>query len=57
MYYKMESNEEIEKEYHIEKLPSLLIFNKGKFLDKVDGYYTLSEKGKFLKEVSKITRK
>ncbi len=57
LYYKLESNKEIEEEYGISSFPSLLIFKDGKFIGKVDGYYTVNEKDEFIKKIKKVLKK
>lgn len=54
--YKLESNKEIEKEYEIEEVPSLLIFKNKKYIGKVNGYFTIDQKEELIKEIKKIKR-
>ncbi|HRX44234.1 MAG TPA: hypothetical protein P5059_03225, partial [Candidatus Dojkabacteria bacterium] len=38
-FYKLKLTEEISSEYNIVEVPSLLIFNYGKYKGKIDGYF------------------
>ena len=56
LYYKAESDKVID-EYEIKELPSLLFFEKGKFLGHIDGYYTTDQKETILSKMDKILKK
>jgi len=57
-YRKMEikKNSEFIKEYNVKEYPSLIFFNKGKLVGKVNGYYALSKKRELIKEIKKIVK-
>lgn len=57
LFYKVQVNEEISKKYDLQELPSLLIFQKGKLLGKIEGYYTSDDKEKLLEEINHIIQK
>ena len=44
LFYKVEANDDILNKYGISELPSLLMFKDGKYLDKIEGYYTNDDK-------------
>ena len=54
LFYKAESNESVEQKYKLEELPALLVFEKGKFLGKVEGYYDESQKENLIGQIKKI---
>lgn len=55
LYYKAKSDSNID-EYEIKKLPSLLVFQKGKLLGHVDGYYTIDEKDSIISKLDEIIK-
>ncbi len=53
-YRKLEiETDKIVKKYHIEKLPSLLIFKSGNNIGKIDGYYSIEDKEMFIEKINK----
>jgi len=42
------------KKYDIKELPSLLIFKSGKMIGKINGYYSIEDTEKFIKEIREI---
>ena len=56
LFYKVESDEEINKKYEIKELPSLLVFKNGQLLGKIDGYYTSDDKEELFNELNDIVK-
>lgn len=54
VFYKVESKKEIEEKYEIKELPTLLIFNKGSLLRKIEGYYTDDNKKEMIEKIKSI---
>lgn len=54
LFYKAECNDSVEQKYKLEELPALLVFEKGKFLGKVEGYYDESQKENLIGQIKKI---
>ena len=52
-FRKLESDEQLKKNYNIKHFPALLFFEEGKLLGKVEGYYSKSEKGVLLEKIRK----
>ena len=55
-YYKVNYTENILKEYNLKKVPSLLIFQSGKMIGKVEGYYSTDEKEEFMKKINELLK-
>lgn len=51
LYYKVESEEPINK-YSIKELPSLLIYRNGVLLGMIEGYHTIDDKEKLIKQIN-----
>lgn len=49
-------NEDLMKRFDITELPSLLFFKDGKFVGKVEGYYTTDEKDKLINQIKDLTK-
>lgn len=47
-YYKVEDNNLFGEKYDIKEYPSLLIFKDSKYLGKIEGYYEVDQKEKFI---------
>jgi NAD-dependent dihydropyrimidine dehydrogenase PreA subunit len=56
-YRKMELGKDLMKKYGIKKLPSLLFFEKGKMLGKIEGYYDNKQKEVLNKKIGSIIGK
>lgn len=56
LYYKTES-QNIIAEYHIQELPSLLVFQRGQLLGHIDGYYTTDDKDTIISQLDDIIKK
>lgn len=57
-YRKLEiKNDKLLQKYKISKLPSLLIFNQGKFLGKVEGFYGIGQIKSLKEKIAKIIGK
>lgn len=54
LFYKSECNDSVKQKYKLEELPALLVFEKGKLLGKVEGYYDESQKEKIIGQIKKI---
>ena len=54
LFYKVVCDDNIKNQYNLTQLPSLLIFNKGIFIGKIEGYYTTDEKDNILKLINNI---
>ena len=54
LFYKSECDDNIEGKYRIGQLPALLVFEKGKLLGKVEGYYDENQKEKLIGQIKKI---
>jgi NAD-dependent dihydropyrimidine dehydrogenase PreA subunit len=57
VFRKIQANSELQKKYRVKKLPSLLFFNHGKLVGKIEGYYDEKQKEKLQAKVSKILKK
>ena len=57
LFYKVEVDEEVIDKYDLYAFPSLLIFKDGKYLGKVEGYYTNDKKDDFIEEIYQIIEK
>lgn len=57
LYYKLESNDKLKKQYKINEYPSLLIFKNNNLLGKIEGYYTTDEKEKLIKNINDLINK
>lgn len=55
LFYKTESDKKI-AEYKITKLPSLLVFKRGKLLGHIDGYYTTDQKEEIISKLNSIIK-
>ena len=53
LFYKAESDKVID-EYGMSDLPALLVFQKGKLLGHIDGYYTIEEKEEVISKLNSI---
>ena len=54
LFFKVKVNSKLKQKYKITTLPSLLVFNKGKFTGMVEGYYTLEQKEELRKKLKKL---
>ena len=54
LFYKSECNDSVKQKYKLEELPALLVFEKGKLLGKVEGYYDENQKEKLIGQIKKI---
>lgn len=54
LFYKLEVDEEIIKEYKLSDFPTLLIFKDNKLCGKIEGYYTIDEKQNLFEKIKKI---
>ena len=50
-------NEDLMRRFDLTELPSLLFFKDGKFVGKVEGYYTTDNKDELLDKIKEITNK
>ena len=57
LFYKVEVDDEVIDKYDLYAFPSLLIFKDGKYLGKVEGYYTNDKKDDFIEEIYQIIEK
>lgn len=57
LFYKVECNERLEKKFSINIFPSILIFRNGKFIDKVEGYYSEDQKSILISKINEILQK
>ncbi len=57
LFYKVEADDEVIDKYDLYAFPSLLIFKDGKYLGKVEGYYTNDKKDDFIEEIYQIIEK
>ena len=57
-YRKMEvKDKSLLKKYKVKELPTLLFFNDGKLIGRIEGYYDISKKGDIIKRINKIISK
>ena len=56
-YRKVKVEKELVKKYKIKKMPTLLFFEKGKLLGKIEGYYENKQKAKLCKKIEAIMEK
>lgn len=54
LFYKSECNDSVKQKYKLEELLALLVFEEGKLLGKVEGYYDESQKEKIIGQIKKI---
>ena len=57
LFYKVEVDDEVIDKYDLYAFPSLLIFKDGKYLGKVEGYYSNDKKDDFIEEIYQIIEK
>ncbi|MEM5778084.1 MAG: 4Fe-4S dicluster domain-containing protein [Candidatus Aenigmatarchaeota archaeon] len=50
-------DESLLKKYKVKSLPSLLFFNKGKLIGKIEGYYRIERKNELKEKINKIIKK
>ena len=56
-YYKVNFTDSILKEYDIKTVPALLLFQSGKMIGKIEGYYSVDEKEEFFNKINEISFK
>lgn len=56
LFYKAEASDEVMDKYDVKELPTLLIFEKGKYLGKVEGYYEVDDKQSAIEKVQNILK-
>jgi ferredoxin len=57
-YRKLElKNDALMKKYGVSKLPSLLFFNKGKLVGKIEGYFDIAKKKELREKIKEIASK
>lgn len=56
LFYKAEASDEVMDKYDVKELPTLLIFEKGKYLGKVEGYYEVDDKQSVIEKVQNILK-
>ena len=56
-YYKVSYSDNLMNKYNVTILPSLLLFQKNKFIGKVDGYYDVDQKDELMKKINEIINK
>ncbi len=54
LYFKCPYNEELKEGYKVEKMPSLLVFKKGKLVGKIEGYHTSDDKEWMIEQINKF---
>lgn len=54
LFYKAEANDEIIAKYNLKELPSLLVFEDGQYLGKIEGYHEVEEQGEVIKQIKTI---
>ncbi len=54
LFYKVSFEEEKENEYDIQEFPALLIYKDGSLKGKVEGYFEIKDKEKFMNQVNEI---
>ena len=55
-YYKVKCTDSITKKYALKEYPSLLLFQDGKLIGKVEGYYSIDEKENFINKINEILK-
>jgi Fe-S-cluster-containing dehydrogenase component len=56
LFYKINSNDVMLEQFEVQKLPTLLVFEKGHFKGQIDGYFTNDEKETLLNKLNAILK-
>ena len=56
MFFKTSVDNSYKEKYNITELPALLIFKNKKYIDKIEGYYTVDQQEEFIEKIYEILK-